>query len=348
MTAEISGRRPERVRCRYLIGCDGGRSFVRQTLAIGFPGQTLGQRAIVADLALEGLGRDAWHRFNDTDRGRQVWLCPLAGTSLFQLQAPVAAAGEIDMAPAGIQTFLDERVPGRGLVVRDVAWASAYEMNARLADTYRAGRVFLVGDAAHVHPPTGGQGLNTSVQDAYNLGWKLAAVLSGAAQSLLDSYEEERRPIAAGVLGLSTTLLDRARGGDMKRGREAHQLDLNYRGSSLAAETAHRGPVRAGDRAPDARLVGAGGQARRLFDLMRGPHWTLVVRGDGTAPTSRPGLRVFRIGEDMTDPDGQMGRVYGLAEGDAVLIRPDGYLGMVASASEQSILAAYLARMGIG
>lgn len=82
-------------------------------------------------------------------------------------------------------------------------WASAYKMNARLADRYRVGRVFLVGDAAHIHPPTGGQGLNTSVQDAYNLGWKLAAVAGGASVALLDSYEEERRPIAAGVLGLT-------------------------------------------------------------------------------------------------------------------------------------------------
>src|SRR5215218_9898917 len=90
------------------------------------------------------------------------------------------------------------------LQVRSVSWASAYSMNARLADRYRIGRVLLAGDAAHIHPPTGGQGLNTSVQDAYNLGWKLAAVLQGAPPALLETYEEERRPIAAGMLGLST------------------------------------------------------------------------------------------------------------------------------------------------
>jgi 2-polyprenyl-6-methoxyphenol hydroxylase-like FAD-dependent oxidoreductase len=80
-------------------------------------------------------------------------------------------------------------------------------MNARLADRYRVGRVFLAGDAAHIHPPTGGQGLNTSVQDSYNLSWKLAAVLGGAPEKLLATYEEERRPIAAGMLGLATQLL---------------------------------------------------------------------------------------------------------------------------------------------
>src|SRR6476646_3759854 len=94
------------------------------------------------------------------------------------------------------------------LKVHAVSWASAYSMNARLADRFRVGRVFLAGDAAHIHPPTGGQGLNTSVQDAYNLGWKLAAVLDGAPESLLSTYEKERRPIAEAVLGLSERLLE--------------------------------------------------------------------------------------------------------------------------------------------
>ncbi|MFT9092384.1 MAG: FAD-dependent monooxygenase, partial [Gluconacetobacter sp.] len=83
-----------------------------------------------------------------------------------------------------------------------------------MADRYRVGQVFLVGDAAHIHPPTGGQGLNTSVQDAYNLGWKLAAVLGGAPAALLETYEEERRPGAAGMLGLATGLLEKARQGE--------------------------------------------------------------------------------------------------------------------------------------
>src|SRR5690606_16174254 len=106
--------------------------------------------------------------------------------------------------------------------------------NARLAESYRIGRVFLVGDSAHVHPPTGGQGPNTSVQDAYNLGWKIAAVLGGAADQLLDTYEEERRPVAEAMLGLATGLLEAAKRGGMQRGREVRQLDIGYRGSSLS------------------------------------------------------------------------------------------------------------------
>jgi hypothetical protein len=125
-------------------------------------------------------------------------------------------------------------------------------MNARLADRYSDGRVFLVGDAAHIHPPTGGQGLNTSIQDAYNLGWKLAAVIGGAAATLLDSYESERRPVAAGMLGLATGLLEAAKRGDMRRGREVQQLDIGYPGSPLALAQPERvAGVLAGDRAPD-------------------------------------------------------------------------------------------------
>jgi|GEM_PF-5296018 len=126
-------------------------------------------------------------------------------------------------------------------------------MNARLADRYRVGRTFLVGDAAHIHPPTGGQGLNTSVQDAYNIGWKLAAVLSGAQDRLLDTYERERRPVAEAVLGLSTRLLEAQKKGGMRRGREVHQLDVGYPDFPLSTEIPERcHGVRAGNRAPDA------------------------------------------------------------------------------------------------
>ncbi len=147
---------------------------------IGFPGKTLGVRAVVADVVLEGLSRDAWHRFNEGSMEKQMSLCPLVGTDMFQLQAPIPLEGDVDLSAEGLTAMVTGRT-GRGdIVIRSVSWASAYTMNARLADRYRDGRVFLAGDAAHIHPPTGGQGLNTSVQDAYNLGWKLAAVLAGA------------------------------------------------------------------------------------------------------------------------------------------------------------------------
>ena len=144
----------------------------------------------------------------------------------------------------------------------------------RLVDRYRVGRVFLAGDAAHVHPPSGGQGLNSGVQDAYNLGWKLAAVLRGAPEALLDTYEEERRPVAASILGLSTRLY---RERSLRRGDETKQLQTNYRGTSLAPKTSERGRVRAGDRAPDAEGRDEGGESARLFDSFRGPNLRRIL-----------------------------------------------------------------------
>ncbi len=206
---------------------------------------------------------------------------------------------------------------------------SGYSMNARLAETYRVGRVLLAGDAAHIHPPTGGQGLNTSVQDAYNLSWKLAAVLAGAPDGLLDSYETERRPIAADMLGLSTRLLDEAKGGTMRRDREVRQLDLGYRDSPLSqVEVVDTARIGAGDRAPDAPCRGRAGQPTRLFTLFQGPHWMLIGNGDVKPPESRRGLRIAVIGDrgDIVDDGGHIAAAYGLRAGDWMLIRPDGYL----------------------
>jgi 2-polyprenyl-6-methoxyphenol hydroxylase-like FAD-dependent oxidoreductase len=335
------------VRSCYLVGADGGRSFVRQTLGVGFPGKTLGVRAIVADVVLEGIDRSAWHRFG-SEMG-QVMLCPLAGTELFQVQGPVPLEGDIGLSAGGLTALVRERT-GRHLTIRSVAWASAYSMNARLADRYRFGRVFLAGDAAHIHPPTGGQGLNTSVQDSYNLGWKLAAVLRGAPETLLATYETERRPIAAGMLGLSTRLLDEVKQGLMRRDRATRQLDLGYPDSSLAVQTRKGEGVQAGDRAPDAPMRGAAAQPTRLFSLFRGPHWTLLgCETDRAAVSPRPGLHVHIVGPrgDILDDADHFRDAYGVSPGEWVLVRPDGYVGAVVGADSVALLERYLAEVGV-
>lgn len=199
----------------------------------------------------------------------------------------------------------------------EVRWASDFRPRAAMADRFREGRVFLAGDAAHVHSPAGGQGLNTSVQDAYNLGWKLGAVLSGdAPESLLDSYEEERLPNAADMLGLSTQV----HRGEVRRGEATQQLGLGYRGCSLAVETREGLPseaLHAGDRAPDGIRGGV-----RLFDAFRGPHWTLLAVGtDGELP-DLAGARTVRI---------PAYEAYGTG---VFLIRPDGYVGWAGATTE--------------
>src|ERR1700688_3310821 len=150
-----------------------------------------------------------------------------------------------------------------------------------MVNRYRVERVFLSGDAAHVHSPAGAMGMNTGIQDAYNLGWKLGAVLNGAKVSLLDTYEEERLPIAACLLGISTrlhqqTMKDR----EYQRGEEVLQLGLNYRGSSLSRqEDPPSTSLQAGDRAPDAPLLDHDGNRVRLLDIFRGPRFTLLSLG---------------------------------------------------------------------
>ncbi|KJC38129.1 2-polyprenyl-6-methoxyphenol hydroxylase [Bradyrhizobium sp. LTSP885] len=352
VTARLSHHgREATIRVRYLVGADGGRSLVRHALDTGFPGKTLGVRAVVADLELTGLERDAWHRFHDGSMERQVALCPLAGTKLFQLQAPVPLEGDVDLSAEGLSKMVAERTGRDDIGIHSVVWASAYSMNARLADRYRVGRVFLVGDAAHIHPPTGGQGLNTSVQDSYNLGWKLAAVIAGAPAPLLDSYEDERRPIAADMLGLSAKLLEAGKRGEMRRGREVQQLDLGYPCSALALERPERhGGLLAGDRAPDARLRGAAGQARRLFQLFQGPHWTLLGHDvDRDLVPARRGLHIHGTGPrgDLRDDAGELQKNYSLDAGDWVLVRPDGYVGAIVASRELHTLESYLRSVGL-
>jgi 2-polyprenyl-6-methoxyphenol hydroxylase-like FAD-dependent oxidoreductase len=354
VTAEIRSAKGEQtLRARYLVGADGGKSYVRHALNIEFPGETLGVRAVVADLRLEGVGTHAWHRFNDGSMEKQTSFCPLRGTDMFQLQAPFSMEGDIDLTPEGLTAWAAARTGRKDIVIREVFWASVFNMNARLADQYQVGRVFIGGDAAHIHPPTGGQGLNTSVQDAYNLGWKLAAVINGAPEKLLATYDEERRPIAAEMLGLSTKLLQalKDRTG-RRRGRETQQLDLGYPESSLSLNKPARSPecVIAGDRAPDAPVIGAAGQPTRLFKLFQGTHWTLLgYEVDRTAIAPRRDLRIHTVGVrgDIVDQGGYFRDAYGLVAHDWVLVRPDGYVGAIVSSGETAALCRYLDDVGI-
>ena len=350
VTARIAGADGEEaVRARYLVGADGGHSFVRRALDVGFPGEPLDVRFFVADTILAGLDSDAWHMFNEF--GSEHWLvvAPLTGTDIFQLQGIIPLEGDVDLSAEALEKMVATRTGRNDILIRSVRWASAYATSARLADHYQVGRVFLAGDASHTHSPTGAQGLNTSVQDGYNLGWKLAAVLGGAPEALLATYEEERRSIAADVLGLSTKLL---REETTHRGREVHQLDLGYWGSSLALEKPERrDSIRAGARAPDAPVRGAAGQPTRLFNLFQGPHWTLLgyETERGSAIAARPGLRIHVVGPhgDIIDDGGHVRDAYGLSPGDWVLIRPDGYVGAIVAGAEVTALDPYLARAGV-
>jgi 2-polyprenyl-6-methoxyphenol hydroxylase-like FAD-dependent oxidoreductase len=269
----------ERVRADFLVGCDGGHSMVRKALGLRFDGETVDEiPLLVADVEVNGLDSRDWHVWPFAKDGA-VALCPLPNTSLFQFTARAKTA------QAGVESTAHKIT---GHVVKRVAWSSIYRPSARMVDRYRVGRVFLAGDAAHVHPPTGGQGLNTGVQDAYNLSWKLAHVIGGAPDSLLDTYEVERLPIAAAVLGL-TKRLHKTR--STARGDATNQLALHYRMSPLSSGVPFV-MLHPGDRMPDARLD----DGSRLFDHLRGPHSTELVTSEGPRILIRPDGYIAHIG----------------------------------------------------
>ncbi|KAA0935445.1 FAD-dependent monooxygenase [Streptomyces apricus] len=335
VTASFTDGAP--VRARYAVAADGGRSAVRRALGIGMTGESVDPApALVADVRVTGLDRDNWHFFPPADatpgggmRGDFLGICPLPHTEDFQLAAGYADPSAVpDTTLAGIRKLVATRTHLAEDAVTEVRWASDFRPRAALADRFRQGRVFLAGDAAHVHSPAGGQGLNTSVQDAYNLAWKLAAVLRGdAPAALLDSYEEERRPVAAQMLGLSTGV----HRGEVRRGAATQQLGLGYRGSPLAVETRTDLPgdaLRAGDRAPDGTRGGV-----RLFDAFRGPHWTLLTVGTDTGVPELPGVRTVRI---------PAYEAYGTG---VFLVRPDGYVGWAGTSAAE--LAPYAPLVGL-
>jgi len=360
VTLQLNDAGESRVlRARYVVAADGGRSFVRKSLGVGFAGTTTDEgRMIVGDLQVDGLSRDFWHVWPTASAG-PIALCPLPHSDLFQLMMPLRASEEPPYLSE--QTIQARWIAATGLKkirLHDPAWLSLFRPNVRLVDRYRVGRVFLAGDAAHVHTPAGAQGLNTGIQDAYNLAWKLALVLKGAPDRLLDTYQEERLPIAAAVLGLSTQLYQSYQSGVMpslKRGDTERQLLLNYRGSSLATEvgTAAEG-LRAGDRAPDGIGEGRSGRVR-LFDLYRGTHFTLLAFGAraiaDVREMNRANLQIFAVRHEapvaderaLADTNGNIHESYGVRDDDHVvfLVRPDGYIGLVARKSWKEAVQTY-------
>src|SRR5579863_6094453 len=351
----------EQVRGKYLIAADGGHSFVRKSLNVGFEGETWKEeRLMTGDVRVDGLDREHWHMWQKHKDGF-VALCPLRSSELFQFQAQVLTQEEGEPSLETFQRIINERTGRTDLRLYGATWLSLYRANVRMVNRYRVERVFLLGDAAHVHSPAGAMGMNTGIQDAYNLGWKLDAVLDGAKVALLDTYEEERLPIAASLLGISTrlhqqTMKDR----EYRRGEEVLQLGLNYRGSSLSRqEDPPSTPLQAGDRAPDAPLHDHDGNLVRLFDIFRGPRFSLLSLGshdlqglNRVSERFKRHLYVYTIDRgpsgtaarinQLIDDQGHVLHAYGGENGVLFLIRPDGYIGFIGGSKSIDSVESYL------
>ncbi|MBR0649388.1 monooxygenase [Roseomonas terrae] len=377
VTVRLSGAAaPERF--RYVIGCDGAHSAVRRALGIAFEGEAMPMTFMLGDIHMAtdlpyGMALMAIRPHEDAAPDLFVAIpLPEPGRFRVSMLAPDGIGEgtghglQSEMAGpdlAALQAVADDLLPDRP-VLSELRWSSMFRISMRLAAKYREGRVFIAGDAAHIHPPTGGQGMNTGIQDAYNLAWKLAAVTAGRAPpALLDSYEAERRPVGEDVVARTLAAsMNLGRGGPKPDRLEDTQLLVNYRGSAWVRDDGGADGPPAGDRAPDAgglRRHGVGFPLR-VFEMLRGTEPVLLLHrpADSDALPRVAGLRVVAVTEApeadrygvtlLQDATGDFAAVYGAAAG-AWLVRPDGYVAWRGPSADHAGLHDVLARVfGIG
>ncbi len=324
------------LRAQYLVGCDGGRSATRKAAGIGFPGWDPTRSSLIAEVEVteeppngirhDATGVHALHRLEDGRTFRVVVTEQEIGSST----EPTLR----DLSGALLNVY------GTDFGIHNPTWISRFTDTTRQAEAYRAGRVLLAGDSAHVHYPVGGQGLNLGVQDAVNLGWKLAQVVKGTSpESLLDTYHDERHPVAARALGhtMALAVLQRAdermkalvdlvselASMDEPRKRLAgivSGLDIHY--------DLGEGHPLLGRRMPDLDLVAADGPLR-IFSLLHEAKPVLLNLGDpGAIDIASWGDRVQLIEAEYVGP-WELPVLGAVTAPTAVLVRPDGYVAWV-------------------
>ncbi|GAA1912850.1 NAD(P)/FAD-dependent oxidoreductase [Streptomyces durmitorensis] len=306
------------VTTRYLVGCDGVHSQVRDAVGIGFPGQAPEQLFALADVYLKPGARAA------VSEGATFFLSgaglllvsPLAG-DLYRLVAPVSSGSPPPDAKA-VEHLLARRGPvgGTGSVDR-VVTASTYRTQERVAEQFRSGPVFLAGDAAHTHSPAGAQGMNTGIQDAGNLAWKLHAVLTGIApEALLDTYHRERQPVAAQLVALTGQFSRIAALADPAAGRRRNALLVAAAATEgitdwLAATLAQLDVAYTSE--PDLGVPRPGTRVSPVAVPPDGLHWTLALPGTPRRGITASGHGVLAVRYVPDLPT-------------TLLVRPDGYL----------------------
>ena len=392
----------ESVTAAYLVGADGAHSVVRNTLGLTFEGglSMFPQLFMLGDVELDWDMPDGhllrFIRIEDDGSFTGMLVCvPLKGRGRYRVATlaprPLQQTVGSGVVPPGfwqeytppgladIQAVLDDLAP-EGTTASNLRWSSIFRIKHGIVDRYREGRVFVAGDAAHLHPPAGGQGMNTGIQDAWNLGWKLALAVKGlAAPDLLDSYEAERRPAGKAIVDRAVALAftDEM---DMEDEKEQFllemQMTMNYAGSPIVGEHLEDAPASTGPepghRAPDVRGLRRFGVAHpvRLFDLTRGSRFTLLLYADATADEgefSRLEKLAITVGQQgcdqiasylitssdaqvpnlvelavLQDSSGAFADSYGLKGTAAYLIRPDGHVGFRSAPASCDELQAHL------
>ncbi len=375
----------ESIPSQFLISCEGAHSVIRKQAGLGFVGKAYPLRFVMADVAIDwDLPADQVHIWFHS-QGSLGALPFGAGRWRVIVECAQADEPEAEVTLDLIQNFLAERTANAAIRARDPVWLTDFRINCRMVDRFRAGRIFVAGDAAHIHSPTGGQGIATGVQDATNLAWKIAAVLNqNAPDALLDTFSEERLPIAREVLERTDAMskiffatnplarffrerlllpLLRIPFAQRRMFGKFSQLQMNYRQSSLCLHQdrqwfGSRIRVRAGDRAPDVVFESTGNRVT-LFELLT-PGKPVVLMNNVPNPNAvanaleRAKISAFEIvsrtsvdapSGRLRDMHGDFFRLYG-AEGEFIyLIRPDGYVDFFQRPANVRRLVNYLEKI---
>ncbi|MGH7838612.1 MAG: FAD-dependent monooxygenase, partial [Candidatus Binataceae bacterium] len=345
----------------YLAGCDGADSTVRKALTLGFPGGTYAHLFYVADVEARGAAMNG-ELHGALDRSDFLAVFPLKSEGRARLIGTVREDAERQPESLSWNDVSQRVIEWMRIDVARVSWFSTYHVHHRVADRFREGREFILGDAAHIHSPVGGQGMNTGIGDAVNLAWKLAAVLRGRSPAaILDSYETERIAFARRLVATTDQVFTGVTSlGAIARALRLHiapfllpslfafravrrfmfrtvsQTALNYRGSALSE--GRLGKLRGGDRLPWVKT--SSGNRDGNFAPLRSLDWQVHIYGNAgpeiRAICDQRGLplHIFAWQPDL--------RRSGLRRDAIYLVRPDGYLATMAPADHAAALTAYL------
>jgi 2-polyprenyl-6-methoxyphenol hydroxylase-like FAD-dependent oxidoreductase len=316
----------KRLRSRYLVGCDGGRSTVRKLLGVGFPGEPSRVETLLGEMELTASPETLGAVMAEVRKTQPRFGAMPLGGGVYRVVVPAAGVAEDRSVPPTIDEVKRQLwvTAGTDFGVHSPRWLSRFGDATRLAERYRVGRVLLAGDAAHIHPPTGGQGLNLGIQDAFNLGWKLAAEVNGwAPEALLDSYHTERHPVAAAVLDHTRAqmqLMSLEPGAQAVRRLMSELIDFEEVNRHLIEKITAIGvryDLGEGHHLLGKRMRDIGLKRGRLYGLMHGGRGLLL---DQTGRLSVAGWaervdHVVDVSEELEVP--------------AVLLRPDGHVAWV-------------------
>jgi 2-polyprenyl-6-methoxyphenol hydroxylase-like FAD-dependent oxidoreductase len=376
VTANVrkNGAATEIIEGKYLVGCDGPKSVVRTALGLSFEGSTFERIFYVADVQIDWkFPHDALH--GCLTRNAVVAFFPMRGEKRWRI---VGAFPEgLDKEEGDIlYEEIEERIKEEAQLDLDITrvdWFSTYKVHTRHVERFSEGRCFLAGDSAHIHTPAGGQGMNTGIQDGYNLAWKLALVLkASAAERILDTYNEERLPNAKRLLQTTDRMFNIAAGTDWflnvirttvfppmakfilsldvikKRFFPLiSQIGIHYRHSSLSDHDADgEFDHRAGDRMPYLLVEG-----KSIYDSLREPKFHLIIFSDGEGDYQKETRELASKWPDVLDHHvvplyPHVAEIFGVSKSFSVLLRPDNYIGSISPETSANPAMTYLKHLG--